>query len=360
MQGTPRDTQYLCRMLIAPGTIVESNSGSSITKEGAARMSTWATSLYASAAASSQRCCASPCAVPLAAGAFAGMTVEATLFPLDSLKTRLQSGVGFRQAGGFRSIYRGVGVTAIGAIPASAIFFCTYECMKERHGSVLLASITGEMAASSVRVPVDIVKQRLQSGLARNFAESLQTLRATPGRHIFTVFRISAARDVVHSGLQYPLYEHLKCMAAQRSRCESPEDLPVWMSATCGSAAGAASAWATTPLDLLRTRLNLRSGGSSSSILQEVRELSRSEGGLPGKLRSLFAGAGCRCAWMGLGGFIFLGSFELVRKQLRGASGGSSAGARSPMADASMGPSEAANGGLVDFRAGFGDWATVC
>ena len=30
-----------------------------------------------------------------------------------------------------------------------------------------------------------------------------------------------------------------------------------------------------------------------------------------------FAGCTCRAAWMGLGGFIFLGSFELAKKHLQ-------------------------------------------
>jgi len=282
--------------------------------------------------AARQWCSTCQYAVPLAAGAAAGVTVEATLFPLDCVKTRLQSGV-FREAGGYCSLYRGVGVSVAGAVPSSALFFCTYELMKERHGSVVLASIVAELAASSVRVPVDLVKQRLQAGLAPGLTSALLDLRKTPGRVMFAAFRISAARDAAHSGLQYPIYEHLKIVAARRLQCRSPEDLPVWQAAMCGSAAGALSAWATTPLDLLRTRLNLQRTGAASlagaavpasqpSLLaREVRDLVQGSGGYMGMLRTLFAGAGCRAAWMGLGGFIFLGSFEFARKNLRQAAG---------------------------------------
>lgn len=270
----------------------------------------------------------SPHALPLVAGAIAGMSVEGTLFPLDSVKTRLQSGRAFLQADAFRGVYRGVGVTALGAVPASAIFFCTYETTRERYGSVLLASVVGEIAASSVRVPVDFVKQRLQVGLASGFRSAARDLLASPGSVIFASFRVSAMRDVAQSGLQYPMYEHLKCCLAQRTGVRSSEELPVWQAAACGSVAGSSSAAATTPLDVLRTRLNL--GGRSaergtagalatagSPLLVEAQALladcrrSRSFG-------SLFAGAGCRASWMGMGGFIFLGSFEFVRRQLKG------------------------------------------
>lgn len=45
------------------------------------------------------------------------MCVDLTLFPLDTMKTRLQSQQGFYKAGGFRGIYAGVPSAAIGSFP---------------------------------------------------------------------------------------------------------------------------------------------------------------------------------------------------------------------------------------------------
>merc|ERR1719506_2750354 len=72
-----------------------------------------------------------PHATSLVAGAVAGMTAEAVLFPLDCFKTRVQSTGGFKTAGGFKGAYRGVGTAIAGSAPASAIFFMTYEFTKE-------------------------------------------------------------------------------------------------------------------------------------------------------------------------------------------------------------------------------------
>lgn len=52
------------------------------------------------------------------AGGIAGITVDMTLFPLDTLKTRLQSPCGFFKSGGFHHLYKGVGTAAIGSIPS--------------------------------------------------------------------------------------------------------------------------------------------------------------------------------------------------------------------------------------------------
>jgi len=63
----------------------------------------------------------------LVCGGLAGTSVDVTLFPIDTLKTRLQSPQGFLKAGGFKGIYNGLGAAAIGSAPGAALFFSTYE-----------------------------------------------------------------------------------------------------------------------------------------------------------------------------------------------------------------------------------------
>ena len=68
----------------------------------------------------------------LVAGGCAGTSVDVALFPIDTLKTRLQSPQGFLKAGGFRGIYNGLGAAAAGSAPGAALFFSTYEVSWER------------------------------------------------------------------------------------------------------------------------------------------------------------------------------------------------------------------------------------
>ena len=58
--------------------------------------------------------------LPLASGGLAGITVDVVLFPLDTIKTRMQSAQGFAAAGGFRGVYRGLASAAAGSAPAGA------------------------------------------------------------------------------------------------------------------------------------------------------------------------------------------------------------------------------------------------
>lgn len=53
------------------------------------------------------------------------MAVDASLFPLDTLKTRLQSPDGFVRSGGFRGVYSGLGTAVLGSAPTGKVFFST-------------------------------------------------------------------------------------------------------------------------------------------------------------------------------------------------------------------------------------------
>eukprot|EP00913_Durusdinium_trenchii_P023728 g22286.t1 len=184
-------------------------------------------------------------------------------------------------------------------------------------GIGLVASILGELAAGVWRVPVDLVKQRQQAGGGQRLGAVVQGVVSTQGSIFVASLQASLLRDVTHSSLQFPMYEYLKLVCANLNGI-SKESLPTWQAASCGTVAGVISAFLSTPLDVLRTRLNLRedhlcpthSRKKASQLLKEEALLVyRGPRGFLG----FFAGCTCRAAWMGLGGFIFLGSFELAK-----------------------------------------------
>ena len=62
----------------------------------------------------------------------AGAGVDCILFPLDTIKTRIQSKEGFFKAGSFKRIYNGLPSTLLGSAPTSALFFTAYELTKSK------------------------------------------------------------------------------------------------------------------------------------------------------------------------------------------------------------------------------------
>ncbi|KAM6256935.1 mitochondrial S-adenosylmethionine carrier protein isoform 1-T1 [Porphyrio hochstetteri] len=259
----------------------------------------------------------------LTAGGVAGVFVDLILFPLDTVKTRLQSPQGFRKAGGFHGIYAGVPSTAIGSFPNAAAFFITYENVKSllHHDSTsyltpaahMVAASLGEVVACLIRVPSEVVKQRAQ------VSPSSSTLRIL-------------SHTLYHEGIQ-GLYRGYKSTVLREGTVEE-----VWVRAVSGMETqfqlrkllqdsflsgtvsplgilkGGFAAAVTTPLDVAKTRIMLAKAGSSNAsgnVLTALSGIWRTQG-----LSGLFAGVVPRMAAISLGGFIFLGTYEKTRQLL--------------------------------------------
>lgn len=201
------------------------------------------------------------------AGGFAGTVVDLSLYPLDTLKTRLQSSGGFFKNGGWSGVYKGVGSVIAGSAPGAALFFVSYEHVKTSLQSSdqpvalshMLAASVGEIAACAVRVPTEVVKQRTQ---ASQFSSSWQALRhifaankgvAMVWRELYRGWAVTVMREIPFTVIQFPLWEAMKAWRGQK-KGSKPNAVE---SAVFGSISGAVSAAATTPLDVLKTRLML-------------------------------------------------------------------------------------------------------
>ena len=99
----------------------------------------------------------------LLAGGLAGTTVDLSLFPLDTLKTRLQAREGFFASGGFRGIYRGVGSAVVGSArhPLGTTDFSSYLLQGQASGAKVVAF------ASTGADLINAVKQAAEFGLTR-------------------------------------------------------------------------------------------------------------------------------------------------------------------------------------------------
>lgn len=112
--------------------------------------------------------------------------------------------------------------------------------------------------------------------------------------------------------IQFPLYEYFKSQISQSSpsgMAGKHSPIPTWQAGLAGSVAGSIAAGLTTPLDVVKTRIMLdrhpAQGDVNRKILPTLRHIYTNEGG-----KALFSGFVPRTLWIGLGGFVFLGTFE--------------------------------------------------
>lgn len=259
--------------------------------------------------------------VSLFSGAAAGTAVDISLFPLDTLKTRLQAPQGFVAAGGFRGVYSGLGAAVIGSAPNAALFFVTYDTCKHLltltappHLHPLAHSCSaafGEIVACLIRVPVEIVKQRAQASTDTP-REILKAIFHREGyRGLYRGYTSTVLREIPFSFIQFPIWEGLKArVALHKRRPVQPHE-----SALCGAVAGGISAGLTTPLDVAKTRIMLAKSGSveARGYISETIKIVYKEKGFPG----LFAGLAPRVTWISIGGCVFFGVYEYVADVLR-------------------------------------------
>uniref|UniRef100_A0A4W3HX10 Mitochondrial S-adenosylmethionine carrier protein n=1 Tax=Callorhinchus milii TaxID=7868 RepID=A0A4W3HX10_CALMI len=198
------------------------------------------------------------------AGGVAGICVDLILFPLDTIKTRLQSSQGFSKTGGFRGIYAGVPSAAIGSFPSAAAFFVSYECIKsalEPHSSPKTAPLVqmvgasvGEVVGCLIRVPTELVKQRTQAcPTSSSYKIFLETVKQEGFFGLYRGYGSTVLREIPFSLIQLPLWESLKVLWSRKQN----HVVNSWQSAVCGAFAGGVAGAITTPLDVAKTRIML-------------------------------------------------------------------------------------------------------
>lgn len=257
----------------------------------------------------------------LLCGGFAGTTCDVLLYPIDTVKTRLQAPQGFFAAGGFGGIFRGLGAAALGSAPGAALFFGVYETLKPYISSTLptanpivshmIAAASGEIASCLVRVPTDTLKTKMQAGRGtETIASTIRLVMAEPGFFggMYRGYGITLMREIPFALIQFPIYEWAKTeWSARQGSPVSP-----LQAAGCGSIGGAIAAALTTPLDVIRTRLLLgrdKHGISYMGITDVFRRVRLEEGGYS----TFFSGIQPRILWISVGGFLFFGAYETYK-----------------------------------------------
>ncbi|ERN03873.1 hypothetical protein AMTR_s00078p00165690 [Amborella trichopoda] len=249
------------------------------------------------------------------AGGTAGVVVETALYPIDTIKTRLQAA----QGGGkiiLQGLYSGLAGNLAGVLPASAIFVGVYEPTKQKLLKIfpenlnafahLTAGAIGGAASSLVRVPTEVVKQRMQTGQFASAPSAVRLIVANEGfKGLYAGYGSFLLRDIPFDAIQFCIYEQLRIgykIVARRDLYD-PEN------ALIGAFAGALTGAMTTPLDVIKTRLMVQgSTNQYKGIFDCIQTIVKEEGP-----SALLKGIGPRVLWIGIGGSIFFGVLERTK-----------------------------------------------
>lgn len=264
----------------------------------------------------------SPTMTNFAAGLVAGIAVDVPLHPLDTIKTRLQAPEGFAASGGFRGLWSGLSPVLLRSLPCSAIFFVSYDHLRYGLSSVVpcapgaiwrdaVAGSAANVAACAVRVPCEVLKQRMQAHktLYRTEPTLFNTIfrvGADGVRGFYTGFGATVARELAFAAVQMPLFEQLKRMHPWNDSSASSGAQRGLVGMVCGGVAGAFAGAVTTPLDVIKTRAMLSGRPTGHvGIFRSLAALYADFG-----VQALFRGVLPRTAYVGASCALSFGTFE--------------------------------------------------
>jgi solute carrier family 25 S-adenosylmethionine transporter 26 len=181
----------------------------------------------------------------------------------------------------------------------------------------LLASSAGAIVAALVGVPLELIKHRVQLGMAGCTTPRLalaHTLRNSGVPGLYTGLRSTLARNIPFNALHFGVFE---CASSMLSN--SLDLQPFATAMVAGAAAGAITALLTTPLDVVNTRLQTQPLSSSAAASTEpflgpmdaFARISREEGAA-----ALMRGAGVRVVQYAPSALIFFSIYSASKRLL--------------------------------------------
>ncbi|OVA00829.1 Mitochondrial carrier protein [Macleaya cordata] len=284
------------------------------------------------------------------AGLFTGVTVA--LYPVSVVKTRLQVATkdsveknafsvirGLLRTEGVPGLYRGFGTVITGAIPARVIFMTSLETTKVAAFKMIepfnfseptqaaiangIAGMTSSLFSQAVFVPIDVVSQKLMvqgysghakySGgldVARKLLKSdgIRGLYRGFGLSVMTYSPSSAVWWASYGSSQRFIWRFLGYGTEHKESAPDPWTV-VLVQATGGIVAGSVASCITTPLDTIKTRLQVMGHEKRETARQVVKKLIVEDG-----WKGFYRGLGPRFVSMSAWGTSMILAYEYLKR----------------------------------------------
>ena len=274
---------------------------------------------------------------PPLVGGLSGLAADIATHPISTIKTRLQvqgaSGAAYQTpvacarqmvaTEGASSLFQGIGAI-LGAAPfASALYFSGIEASKGLLGegdlAMFAAGFGGQLCGSLAWVPMDVVKERLQiEGSAtstESYGSSLRCLRGIVSHEglygLYRAYWIHQWTWAPFNGLYWLLYGRSKSILEDTNSFSSA---PIFLLSSLN--AGVVASVVTSPLDLVKTRLQVQMANPDlfefDGALGCARAVLQKEG-----VSAFFDGVVARCCWLTPRYVIAVSSYEYISAALQ-------------------------------------------
>ncbi|XP_015697535.2 calcium-dependent mitochondrial ATP-magnesium/phosphate carrier protein 1-like [Oryza brachyantha] len=259
------------------------------------------------------------------AGGLASALSTSMMHPIDSMKTRVQASslsfpdlISTLPQIGIRGLYRGSIPAILGQFSSHGLRTGIFEASKLVLKSVAptlpdiqvqsLSSFCSTILGTAVRIPCEVLKQRLQAGIFNNVGEAIVgTMQKDGPKGFFRGTGATLCREV-------PFYVAGMCLYAEAKKAAQHvlnRDLEPWETVAVGAFSGGLAAVVTTPFDVMKTRMMTAPPGTPVTMQLIVFSILRNEGPL-----GLFKGAIPRFFWIAPLGAMNFAGYELAKKAM--------------------------------------------
>ena len=267
--------------------------------------------------------------ITMISGLFSGSIAKLFTHPIDTVKAKIQVETGKSKIlnvfqttmknEGLRGLYKGLPVSIIGSMPASVLYFGSYEWAKKKlltfknfsQGEFLMYFLGGmfaETISCLIYVPVDVIKERrqvqnnLKSYAYKSDLDALVTiLNQEKLRGIYKAYGATVLSFGPMSAFYFMFYEYFKGFFVrndaktyiQRVKKEEVDklremklDISFSQSLVCSALAGALASLITNPLDLVKLRMQVQRASESyrtdkavyKNLAQGIQLIAKTEG----------------------------------------------------------------------------------
>lgn len=267
--------------------------------------------------------------ITMISGLFSGSIAKLFTHPIDTVKAKIQVETGKSKIlnvfqttmknEGLRGLYKGLPVSIIGSMPASVLYFGSYEWAKKKlltfknfsQGEFLMYFLGGmfaETISCLIYVPVDVIKERrqvqnnLKSYAYKSDLDALVTiLNQEKLRGLYKAYGATVLSFGPMSAFYFMFYEYFKGFFVrndaktyiQRVKKEEVDklremklDISFSQSLVCSALAGALASLITNPLDLVKLRMQVQRASESyrtdkavyKNLAQGIQLIAKTEG----------------------------------------------------------------------------------
>lgn len=218
-------------------------------------------------------------------------------------------------------MFQGLGVTLVFSVPASAVYLSTYDAAKQKciamgynpHSIYVhsAAAVAAEGLSSVLFTPMEVMKQKLQVYEVR--ISTAQIASQVYQKHglggFYRGYWLTQGVFVPYTITYFVSYEKLKKLVSDKREpnetSTNASNLSFWKYLLCSSTSALLAAAISTPLDVIKTRVQIKSNQPALSVATELFK----ENGI----RSFTKGMGARIAWAAPSMTICVTIFELLK-----------------------------------------------